>query len=372
MSPGQALLDFPLAIASLISVGDVFHGTIESPVFLDRRTRAWREDGGHQVDGIPFTITIPRNANPDEPLPVVIFGHAIMTERRFVLAIGDALAAQGFAAVSIDFPLHGERTHCYHGGPLSLINPTNGELTSAEPCARGATCSEDGRCVDASGQGNDLAYWPIIGMPLASGAAFIEVDHIANTRDHFRQSLVDLGALSRSVREGDWKNAIGFTLSTDELYYAGQSLGGIIGGTFVPLSPEIRRAVLNVPGADTVDLFDQSTFFSAHVNAFFQREGVERGTFDAERFLDVARWFMDATDPASVATSMLENREVLIQMATLDFIIPNEFTRKLADLTGAPRRDYLAEHGFLVIPIEPEYLRGTRELAAFLAGELQP
>jgi dienelactone hydrolase len=372
LTPGEALADFPLAIASLFQVGHVYNGTIKSPVFLDDRTRAWREDGGYEVQDIAFTMTVPANADPDEPLPVVIFGHGIMTERRFVLTIGDALAQRGFAAIAIDFPMHGTRTHCFHGGPLSLIDPTTGELTSLEPCANGTTCAEDGRCVDETGQGNDLAAWPIINMNVASGAAYIEVEHIANTKDHFRQTLVDLGALSRALRKGDWKPGIGYDLKTDELYFAGMSLGGIIGGTYVSLSPEIKRAVLNVPGADTVDLFTNSTFFGPHVDAFFTREDIADGTFEAERFMNVARWFMDAVDPQNVAHRLTEGRDVLIQMATLDFIIPNEYTLLLEELSGAPRRDYVGEHAFLAIPIEPAYLPGVNDLADFLAGELTP
>lgn len=373
MTPGEAAADFPLGIVSLIAVGDVYEGTIKSPVFLDKITRAWRGDGGHAVEEIPFTMTVPRSARPGQPLPVVVFGHAIMTERRFVLAIAEHLANQGFAAIAIDFPFHGDRTYCWSEGPLSIPNPQTGELTPLDdPCADGYTCNDDGRCVDAAGQGNELRDWPIIGMHQASGAAFIEIEHIANTRDHFRQAVIDLKALTRSLRLGDWESVIGSPIDLDKLYYAGQSLGGIIGGTFVPLAPEIKKAVLNVPGADTVDLFNDSPYFGTHVRAFFTREGVTQESYEGHRFMNVARWFMDSTDPHSVAHRMMDGREVLLQMATLDFIIPNEYTRKLEDLTGAPRRDYVAEHAFLVIPVEPEYLRGTGEMARFLAGELTP
>jgi hypothetical protein len=62
----------------------------------------------------------------------------------------------------------------------------------------------------------------------------------------------------------------------------------------------------------------------------------------------------------------------MLQMATLDIIIPNANTELLEQVTGAPRRDYIAEHGFLTIPIEPEYFRGTSELAGFLSGDFQP
>ena len=56
-------------------------------------------------------------------------------------------------------------------------------------------------------------------------------------------------------------------------------------------------------------------------------------------------------------------------MALLDMIIPNDNTKVLEAVTGATRRDYLAEHAFLTIPVEPEYLRGSYDLTKFLAGE---
>ncbi|HTM20724.1 MAG TPA: hypothetical protein VL172_09460 [Kofleriaceae bacterium] len=370
MTPVEAVADFPLGISSLFNVGAVYTGTIESPYFLDTLTRAWRADNGFAMQKVPYTIAVPRNLSPSKPVPVVIFGHGIMTERRFVLAIADALAARGYASIAIDFPFHGDRTYCWSEGPLSIPNPQTGELTPlSDPCQAGFTCADDGRCVDAADQGNHLSDWPVIGMHQASGAAYIEIEHIANTRDHFEQTIIDLAALSRSLRQGDWEAIIGAPIKTTEIDYVGQSLGGIIGATFVALSPEIKRAVLNVPGADTVDLFDQSDYFGMHVDAFFTREGVDRSSFEGYRFMNVARWFMDAADPAGVADHLLDgNRDVLIQMATLDFIIPNEFTVKLQELSGAPRRDYIAEHGFLAIPIEPEYLHGVTDMANFVEG----
>lgn len=370
-TPTQALGDFPLAITSLLNVERVVHGTIASPYYLDDVTRAVRADGGHRVDPVAFTMTVPRNLPAGQPVPVVIFGHAIMTERRFVMAIGDALAARGFAAVSIDFPYHGTRTRCIAGGPISVVNPTTGELTSLPPCQSGTTCDERGRCVDASGQGNHLSQWPLLDFPVASGAAFLEIEHIANTKDHFDQAMVDLGALERSLRQGDWSGVLGRPVDPTRIHYAGQSLGGILGATYLALAPDIRRAVLNVPGADLVDMFDASTWFGPQVDGFFTREGIARDSYEGQRFLDVARWMIDAVDPHNLGEA-IGARALMIQMATLDFIIPNDYTRTLERVTGAPRRDYLAEHAFLVIPLEPEFGRGGRDLAAFLAGELTP
>ncbi len=367
MSPGEALLDFPFGIGSIANVGRVYHGTIKTADFMDKTSRQWRGDGGHQIADIKFTMTMPKGTATG-PVPVVIFGHGLVTERRFVLAVGDALAAKGFAAISIDFPYHGSRTYCAKGGPISIVDPLDGSLASLEPCASGTTCNDEGRCVDAQGNGNKLATFGVLDMPIASGAVFLEIEHIANSKDHFQQALVDLGALDRSLRLGNWQAVTGRAVDTSRIFYAGQSLGGIMGAVFLGTDPDIQRAVLNVPGANLVPMFDNSTFFKGQMNAFFQRQNVERETFEGRRFITVAKWFMDRVDPQHLG-DVTGARSLLLQMAKLDFIIPNDNTRILETVTGAPRRDYIAEHAFLTLPFEPEYFRGVSDLAKFLNGE---
>ena len=70
-----------------------------------------------------------------------------------------------------------------------------------------------------------------------------------------------------------------------------------MGAVFLGTNPDIKRAVLNVPGAGLVPMFDDSTFFSAQLDAFFTRQHVDRASFEGQRFLTVAHWFMDAVDP---------------------------------------------------------------------------
>jgi dienelactone hydrolase len=339
-------------------------------VFLDPLTRGWREDGGHTVENIKFTMTVPKN-KPAGAMPVVIFGHGLVTERRFVLAIGDALAAKGYAVISIDFPYHGDRSYCAKGGPISVVDPTDGSLTSLEPCGSGTTCNDYGKCVDAQGNGNKLAKFPVLDMPVATGAVFLEIEHISNSKDHFQQALIDMGALDRSLRTGAWQSVLGRPVDTSRIYYAGQSLGGIMGAVFLGTSPDISRAVLNVPGANLVPMFDDSTFFSAQMDAFFTRQHITRESYEGRRFITVAKWFMDAVDPQHLGP-ITGARALLIQMATLDFIIPNDNTKVLQEVTGAPRRDYVGEHAFITIPLEPAYFGGVRDLANFLSGELVP
>jgi hypothetical protein len=381
----NAVLDFPAAVVSLWRVKKVFYGTIKTVDFIDPETRERYPDGKYKIRDIPFVMSIPNNADPSKPLPVVMFGHGLMTERRFVLSVADSLAAKGFAGIAIDFAFHGERTHCSWNGPACIPNPLSeqGDMICPDPCKGGSTCGVDGKCYGSNGQQTDFSEWPIIGNYYqASGAAFVDVASIPGSRDHFLQGITDLGALSRSIRKGNWAKAIGYALDTSKINYVGQSLGGIMGALYTPLDENIERVVLNVPGANMVPLFQESILFSGHINALLDREGIEHGSDDHKKFLNLARWFVDTVDPANVAkylikepmpgVGMPKGRDVMIQMALADFIIPNKYTKYLAELSGVPRRDYLAEHAFIVIPVEPAYIRGTSEMSGFLAGSFKP
>ena len=44
----------------------------------------------------------------------------------------------------------------------------------------------------------------MLNYPVASGAAFLEIEHIANTKDHFDQAVIELSALIRALG-GGWQ-----------------------------------------------------------------------------------------------------------------------------------------------------------------------
>jgi pimeloyl-ACP methyl ester carboxylesterase len=340
-------------------------------VYLDPVTRGFREGGDYEVENVTFTMTIPRNADPEKPLKVVVFGHGIMTERRFVLAVADTLARNGFAAVSIDLPYHGTRTTCVDTSPIAVVNPQTGEPTNLPPCSDGAVCSPEGQCIGGDGK-SAFRQWPAVGFPVASGAAFLELDLLPEIRDHFLQAYIDLGSLAYALKNADWGAAIDQPLDGTKPYWVGQSLGGIIGATFVAAMPEFEKAVFNVPGADLVDMFDQSTFFHPQINGYFVKNDIERAGYEGRRFLNIARWLIDPVDPHSIAHRYRERPDMgFIQQAMNDFIVPNSSTDVLTEISGLPRYEYIGTHAFLAIP-EPAAIRGLLEMGDFLTGKLEP
>ncbi len=363
-------------------VAEVVEGTIPSPVHLHPETRRWTEPP--VMDDIHFMATLPRGVPADEPVPVVIFGHAVVTDRRFLLTISGELAKRGFAAVAIDFPYHGERVHCVDASLVAVPNffpeglqPLVGftdTMIWLPPCASGdrATCSPTGECLGPDGLPEPFNAFPIIDIKPASGAAFLDVHDLPHIPDHFRQALVDLGGLRYSLQTADWAGALGREIRTDHFLYAGQSLGAIIGSVYVASDPHIARAVLNVPGANMVDLFVDSTFFGPQMDDYLASIDVEKGTWEHERLLNIAHWLIDSVDPHTVGHLYRdEGIDAVIQIDRInaslgDVVIPNHTTDTLAEVSGMPMIEYPSIlHGDLVIPLIGDEM--LRDLADFLA-----
>ncbi|MCP4872090.1 MAG: hypothetical protein GY898_25575 [Proteobacteria bacterium] len=376
-------------IGRVDGVAEVVQGTIDMPYFLDPGTRRWNEGDAYEMRPIHYLATIPEDP-PAGPLKVVVFGHAVVTDRRFLLTISGRLAREGFAAVAIDFPFHGERIECVDASLVATPNFLPEELQDLTgltdallyfpPCVSGddATCGPAGECLDADGNVEDFSTFPIIDMAPVAGAALLDVSDIAHIPDHVRQALVDLGTLSYSLRtEPMWDAVFGQTIERESFHYAGQSLGSIFGSLYVALDPAVDRAVLNVAGANYVDLFLDSSFFSPQVDAVMLQNELEPGSFESERMLQVATWLLDAVDPLAVAHLYVEDeRDAMIQIDRInsesgDLIIPNHTTETLQRASGLPMIAYPSIlHADLIVPGLGDAM--LVDLADFLAGDLEP
>jgi hypothetical protein len=336
-----------LYVGRVAGVAEVVQGTIDMPYYLDPETRRWREDGSFETRAIHYLATIPEDP-PAGDLKVVIFAHAVVTDRRFLLTIAGRLAREGFAAVAIDFPFHGERLVCVDASlvatpnflplELQLLTGLTDDLLYFPPCESGAdaTCSPTGECLDANGNVEPFSSFPIIDMAPVAGAALLDVADIAHIPDRVRQALVDLGTLGYSLRtDPTWDAVFGRPIQTDSFHFVGQSLGSIFGSIFVALEPSIDRIVLNVAGANYVDLFVDSTFFSPQIDAVMIQNNIEPGSFEAERMLQFSGWLLDTVDPLVVAHLYEEDgRDALLQIDRInselgDMVIPNHTTETL-------------------------------------------
>jgi len=140
----------------------------------------------------------------------------------------------------------------------------------------------------------------------------------------------------------------------NHISYAGISLGGIIGSTTTAVTPDIKAAVLNVPGVGLVDILENTanlTIRCSLVNSLIDAGIVTGDKFDPvagtglcttdawktqagyQQFAVIGRWVLDPADGANY-TSKLATRKYLIQEVVDDQVVPNIATETEAALVG--------------------------------------
>ncbi len=364
----------------LSGVSRIITGKMTTWDRLDPVTRAFRENGAGVPRDIEWFLTLPTGLKQGDEVPVVVFGHGLNTERRLGLFVAERLADNGYAMMAIDFPMHGERTVCLQ----------------ASHCESGATCASDGRCV-RNGQPADFARVPLPGtwgpgIPTATGAAFVDLENLFATRDHFRQALIDLSAQVRLIRKMDWRPVTGgYGLDPERIHYVGISLGGIMGSSFSALEPSLEAMLLNVPGAGLPDLMEDSAVFGPQLEQGLAAKGIAKGSAGYHAFKNAARWALDEIDPVNLVVygshaprpyvdpetgelRQMAKKRLRIQMALNDTVVPNSSTFRLLDASKLNRdtefRQFIGTHAFLADPFEAinACFAGQADMADFLEG----
>ena len=232
---------------------------------------------------IPVILTLP-NANsgqtqPTNGWPVVIFQHGITRNRADVLAVADTLAAAGYAAVSIDLPLHG-------------ITPTDTAAAFRIPGVKERTFDLDLVTQDANG--SITAAQPD-GVVDTSGRHFIQLTSLLTTRDNLRQGISDLVQLRAAL-----KHIQGVSIDSGNVSFIGHSLGAMVGGSFVKRETDLKAAVFAMPGTQAAYILANSPTFSPEIKAGLQQSaGIQPDSAEFNSFILAAQTAVDAGDPVS-------------------------------------------------------------------------
>jgi hypothetical protein len=125
-----------------------------------------------------------------------------------------------------------------------------------------------------------------------------------------------------------------------EIYYYGISDGGIQGGTFMALSEDVTRGVLNVPGSTWNLMMMRSHDFTS-LKVFLN--SVYPDFLDQQILIAALQSYWDYTDPISFAPHVLAAplpssppKRILVQEAIHDAQVPNLATRLLVRSLGIP------------------------------------
>jgi len=127
----------------------------------------------------------------------------------------------------------------------------------------------------------------------------------------------------------------------DNIYFYGNSLGGILGGTYAALSPNIERLVLGVGGAGM-------TFIMFRSGSCIELIGLIQtyipDTLDTQKFSALMQTTFDRMDPITYAPNVLSDplpdtpasRRILMHMGIGDTQVPNLSTHLHARAMGVP------------------------------------
>jgi hypothetical protein len=118
--------------------------------------------------------------------------------------------------------------------------------------------------------------------------------------DRLHQGLTNWVALMRSMSRRfamlPEVTSRGIQVNADERFYSGISQGGIFGGTYVAVSPDITRAHLGVPGNNYGTLLHRSKDFDAYFATLRMGYRDER---DQSVLLSLSELLWSQTDPMS-------------------------------------------------------------------------
>ncbi|MEW5738221.1 MAG: hypothetical protein AB1938_04810 [Myxococcota bacterium] len=238
---------------------------------------------------LPFVLTVPAGPKPAGGWTVVIGGHGLASRNlpqkgndiAFCLELAELFAREGLACLGIDAPAHGLR-------------------------------------------GNVLD--------------FFSLDDIVRVRDSMRQMAFDQLMLAR-MAEGLDVDGDGAP-DTGELAYFGNSMGSVMGATFVSFAPKVKTVVLNVPGAGLGNILNSVTIRDRVGLLMVAETDLAFGSTEYYAafplFRTLAQVFIDPGDPITLAHAPSSAQAVLVQEGLGDRTMPNEATADLAGVLSAP------------------------------------
>jgi len=247
----------------------------------------------------PLVIHVPQCAKTaTKPLPVMIFGHGLF---------GSASGEMGSG-----YEKHVQNTVCMVAVGTNWIG-----------------LSEDDAIPAATQVAPDLTKFPMLTDRLQQAQVnFLVLAHYARTR---LKDLPELQYMNKPIIDGS------------EVYYFGLSQGGIEGGTFMALSPDVERGALNVPGGIYSLMLPRSVDFSMLKQLLDGNYPIQR---DQQLMMSALQSYWDFSDPITFAPHHLTDtlpgtdgkpltpRRIVMQESIGDAQVSNVSTRILVRTIG--------------------------------------
>jgi hypothetical protein len=275
-------------------------GTMEVPLYLDDPGPGGRllfgDDGlpepnpAQPTQEVPFLVLIPRSAET-EPAALLQYGHGLLGDR-------GQLGAQNF---------------------VELIDDKNYVIFG----------------LDLDGMANSDANW--IGDRVAEG----RIDELTAMFDRQHQGILQYLLAMRMMSRGFSADpTYGPYIDATQRYYHGISQGGIFGGTYMGLTTDVTRGVLEVMGMPYNLLLNRSSDFGPFLALLTLNYPDAR---DQQLLLGIVQLFWDRTEPNGYADAIgpenpLPNtpgHEVLLRAALGDHQVTTLGAQVMARAVGA-------------------------------------
>lgn len=272
---------------------------LDTERYVTRYNPVAQKTSDHQLDVI---LTVPNAFSGQAgPFPLVMYQHGITSNKETVMAFADGLAAQGYATIAIDLPLHGSRGFDVDGDTVDEINASTVDVQH-----------------------------------------FMNLGYLLTGRDNLRQSFLDMIGLRMAINSEFTFDAASTIDDADfnrtSLDFVGMSLGAITGTAFTALSASLGMPVdsasLVVPGGGIVPLLLSSDSFGPIVqSSVLTAAGLDPLTVDAETaaavfasFSFAAQTIIEAADPNNYAATAVAAVPIYMAQVNGDAVIPNQST----------------------------------------------
>ncbi len=243
---------------------------------------------------VPIVIDIPQcSKTAPSPIPLVVFGHGLF------------------------------------GNALDTLSSTDLQKAANDYCA--VFVATDWIGVSS----NDVAN---IGSAIAADLNTVYIVQDRLQQAHVNNLIMTRQLLTKLKDDAALQVNGKATIDGSTVYYFGVSNGGIQGGTFMALTPDIERGVLNVPGANWSLLMLRSTDFNA-LKPLLSSSLPD--PFDAQIAIGLLQSEWDYVDPGTYAPHVLNDplpgvpaKRLLLQESEGDAQVSNLATRYLARTMG--------------------------------------
>jgi len=294
---------------------------------------------------ITFRMTLPSAAR-EGYAPVALYAHGLGASKSLDSSVTDINSDLGIATYGVDFPNHGSRTKADGGGVFANLN------------------------VEKIG--------------LQAGMVNQAPIDFASAQKALQTALADLDVVGKPSWRSLWGNRGDGVPDLDprRIMMQGTSLGGVLGGTYAALSPDLAAGLFQVTGSGITSILSASALWdgafdglvpeiSTGAEGLMLRSAVQQelDPGDSLNSFDLMRYPLTPRDPRPVLITSGANDGIVgnfATVATATLLNMPQVGPKLYEMPGIPSApDYDQGYGVRHYkPVVPDYLVGEGLSAA--------